>query len=510
MFELEKIQEKIMSGTWNKEDASFCVACLDKTDVLNGYANEIYLVSYGIFAYSYREYVFSMIEVCQRALECIESFADRAKLHLALMRLYFVTGFQPKIVEYGLKYAGSGYTNRSDLKSAYNCIMIAFTENGLFNEAKLYLEKMIDVTRKEPCKAGVDFWKSDIVNEFVYLDSLVYIELGLGNVKSARDAVERLELLVSEQIPHEHRNFFDIQKEFTKLYFLKYQNTNENETLQAFADYVRQLKTAKVESSGVSLCMRYFAEFLEWMFQNKRYKDVIEIGEFVTCSGLFTGNCGRIYRLMAESAKLMPGHDMEKRMQEFEAMYIKSLERERESYSRMIKTLTKEELRIVTLREAMACDHLTGCRNRSAFEREGRRYLDDHPQGTLVFIDMDHLKEINDKFGHDKGDKYLSDFAQMMEKTLNSSEVLYRYAGDEFIIMSDQSKVKMEVRMDALLKREPFEFYINQKIHKVSFSYGVVEFKEMPGDIYGLIREADHRMYLCKKENHVRLLRSIE
>ena len=61
--------------------------------------------------------------------------------------------------------------------------------------------------------------------------------------------------------------------------------------------------------------------------------------------------------------------------------------------------------------------------------------------------------------------------------------------------------------MDELLKKNPIAFRIDDHVRNISFSYGVVEFGEMPGDIYALIREADHRMYLCKKENHIRLLK---
>ena len=48
-------------------------------------------------------------------------------------------------------------------------------------------------------------------------------------------------------------------------------------------------------------------------------------------------------------------------------------------------------------------------------------------------------------------------------------------------------------------------FMLQEEARHISFSYGVVEFGEMPGDIYTMIREADHRMYQCKTKNHSRL-----
>lgn len=95
----------------------------------------------------------------------------------------------------------------------------------------------------------------------------------------------------------------------------------------------------------------------------------------------------------------------------------------------------------------------------------------------------------------------------MMKKALGNNEILYRYAGDEFIVLTNRSKIKIEVLMDELLKKKPGSFVVGDQTKKISFSYGVVEFGEMLGDIYAMIREADHRMYLCKRENHIRLLR---
>ena len=69
----------------------------------------------------------------------------------------------------------------------------------LFEEALYYLEKMIDVTRKDPAAEGVDFWNSDIINEIVYLDSLVYIKIGLGQLDDAADAAKGLEELIKNE-----------------------------------------------------------------------------------------------------------------------------------------------------------------------------------------------------------------------------------------------------------------------------------------------------------------------
>lgn len=515
MVEVEKIKEKIGSGTWSAQDATACIKeleeeyiqCLKTKNWRSDYSKAVYVVSYGVFACSYRENVFALIELCQKLLEICENSSDQACYYLALMRLYFVTGFQPKIVEYGLKYVDSGYADRNNLKSVYNSIVVAFTESDLYEEALYYLEKMIDVTRRDPAAPGVGFWEGDTINELVYLDSLVYIKLGLKQPEEAARAAEALTHLIETDVPESEKAFFEIQRDFTCLYLTMHTQPNSKEIADGFVRYIHQLQEKGLEQSGISFCVRYFAEFLEVLLSQERYSEVIEIGNFLAASELFTGNTSMIYHLMIQASLQLHAPNLQAAHAQLEQRYIEVLEQEKESYSTMLRSLTQEELRLVRLRKAMAKDSLTGCRNRGTFEREGSRYIGDHAEGSLVFIDLDHLKEINDKHGHNGGDQYLLQFSKMLEKALGENEILYRYAGDEFIVLSNRSKIKIEVLMDELLKKNPIAFQIDGQVRNISFSYGVVEFGEMPGDIYAMIREADHRMYLCKKENHIRLLK---
>lgn len=515
MIEWESIKEKIKAGTWSAQDASDCVLVLEQEMEKNladdsdrmGYIKAVYMASYGIFAYSYREHVFTMIDLCQKILTGCEEEKERALLYLGLVRLYFVTGFQPKIVEYGLKYAESKDTNRSDLKSVYNCIAVAFTESGLFEEAVVYFDKMLEVTRKDPCDAGEDFWSSDVINELVYLDSMVYIMLGLGKHEEAAGMAHRLECMIEEMVPEENKEFFCIQKEFTCLYLHMHISPDAQDIADEFIKYMERLASGEVACSGISFCVRYFAEFLEVLLEQGLFDKVVRIGDFLTTSCLFTGSCTQVYRLMLQAVGQSQDASVQAQRLDLEKRYIKALEEKENNCTMMLRTLTKEELRIIRLRKAAAKDSLTGCRNRSAFEREGSRYLYNHPEGTLVFIDLDHLKEVNDKYGHGNGDRYLTQFSEMIEAALGEEELLYRYGGDEFIILSNRGKFEIEALMNELLRKNPILFMLEDGSRPISFSYGIVEFHEFPNNIYGLIREADHRMYLCKKENHMRLLK---
>jgi diguanylate cyclase (GGDEF)-like protein len=100
------------------------------------------------------------------------------------------------------------------------------------------------------------------------------------------------------------------------------------------------------------------------------------------------------------------------------------------------------------LQEASLTDPLTGLRNRRYFSESIeadvshalRCYTDDHDPHTrdLVFylIDADHFKDINDRYGHDVGDKVLVEMAHRLSSSIRHSDVLVRWGGEEFLIVS--------------------------------------------------------------------------
>ena len=171
----------------------------------------------------------------------------------------------------------------------------------------------------------------------------------------------------------------------------------------------------------------------------------------------------------------------------------------------MVRLLTREELRIERLKVSMDKDALTGCLNRAAFDRNSRRFMKNHKKGSLVFIDLDYLKLINDCYGHENGDRYLVCFAENMKCAMDRQDLLYRYAGDEFLILSALEPEQIQGRLNEILEKSPIHFDINGESRNISFSYGIVAFEEKKGKIADLVKEADQRMYQCKSRNHERI-----
>ncbi len=132
---------------------------------------------------------------------------------------------------------------------------------------------------------------------------------------------------------------------------------------------------------------------------------------------------------------------------------------------------------------------------------------------ALVFIDIDNFKQVNDLFGHEKGDILLKEIAEFFKREIRKSDIIARFGGDEFVVLFegiDITKESIKERFERI--REEFNDYFKE--YQVSFSYGIALFPdEVPNwedksisDIQKyLIKLADDRMYkdkLLRKEKN--------
>ncbi|WP_394229505.1 GGDEF domain-containing protein [Shewanella colwelliana] len=173
-----------------------------------------------------------------------------------------------------------------------------------------------------------------------------------------------------------------------------------------------------------------------------------------------------------------------------------------------LSSMVEHELAAISL---ATLDELTGITNRRGFciladkalTMSRRRGL----CSSLVFIDLDSFKPINDQYGHQVGDEALRLFSQQMVDTFRDSDILGRVGGDEFIVLLSDSTMRSAIEaidrfnldLNKSLQREKAPYQLN-------FSYGVMEIpadSDIALDI--AIEEADQRMYLQKygkKVNH--------
>lgn len=144
-------------------------------------------------------------------------------------------------------------------------------------------------------------------------------------------------------------------------------------------------------------------------------------------------------------------------------------------------------------------DELTGLYTRKALEMVEARIISNKPtQWAAFYFDLDGLKKINDTKGHRAGDKYITDFRCILEKTFRGEDFLLRLGGDEFLVVVD---LVHEGNLAEVWKR----LLDRSRNSNVSFSTGIEVFKTSEfKSLDDIIRITDQRMYLEKKRKYAR------
>ncbi|TGG88853.1 GGDEF domain-containing protein [Geotoga petraea] len=149
-------------------------------------------------------------------------------------------------------------------------------------------------------------------------------------------------------------------------------------------------------------------------------------------------------------------------------------------------------------------DHLTGLPNRKLFEKVFMEKINNADKnGNLLgvmFMDLDHFKDVNDKYGHEIGDDLLIAVSQKIKNNLKKDDFVARLGGDEFTIILDNIEKKKD--LEYISKRlitlfdEPLSIHKN-KI-KANLSIGVSVYPDSGDNIKDLLRKSDQAMYAAK------------
>ncbi len=117
---------------------------------------------------------------------------------------------------------------------------------------------------------------------------------------------------------------------------------------------------------------------------------------------------------------------------------------------------------------------------------------------SIIFIDIDHFKEINDTYGHHIGDTILQGFASIMKESLRDEDSAFRYGGEEFIILARFSDSSQAHKLCERL-RQRIEDHNFGLIRPITISLGLCEYSE-GCKIDTLISHADNAMYRAKRQ----------
>ncbi|ESX17173.1 GGDEF domain-containing protein [Mesorhizobium sp. M0761] len=173
--------------------------------------------------------------------------------------------------------------------------------------------------------------------------------------------------------------------------------------------------------------------------------------------------------------------------------------------SDVFDTLTYRE-RYEALVEHVGRDGLTGLLHRGRFDSDGERLvavsLRTAQPLSLLIVDVDHFKSINDRFGHAEGDRVLRSIAQVLTQAAGAHDQVFRIGGEEFAILCSQPHAVARLLGENL--RQAVKACVNR--FDISVSAGIATVDETVGSLADLFALADERLYRAKSTGRDRVV----
>ncbi|MCI5227330.1 MAG: GGDEF domain-containing protein, partial [Candidatus Electrothrix sp. AX2] len=147
-------------------------------------------------------------------------------------------------------------------------------------------------------------------------------------------------------------------------------------------------------------------------------------------------------------------------------------------------------------------------RMEASFQREISRARRHKQFLGVIMIDIDHFNVFNDTYGHEMGDKVLSEIGKFILENIRDEDIACRYGGEEIIIILPGASLQNTERRAEQLRQgiESLAVKMYDEEHTVTASLGVALFPEHGTTIKGVIRAADSALYRAKEKGRNKVL----
>jgi len=170
-------------------------------------------------------------------------------------------------------------------------------------------------------------------------------------------------------------------------------------------------------------------------------------------------------------------------------------------YTRLREHYAQAQAVLASMSEMAHTDFLTGLSNRrQLYQLLGREMEYAARYGrpvSLILLDVDHFKSVNDAYGHDVGDVVLKEFAALIKRNLRGADHIGRWGGEEFLIVAPETDMDQAEQLARRL-REILQEIRLPRVGHLTASFGVATF-ESGDSIESWIKRADEALYRAKQ-----------
>ena len=180
-------------------------------------------------------------------------------------------------------------------------------------------------------------------------------------------------------------------------------------------------------------------------------------------------------------------------------------------YAAILRDVSESKKTEEELLRLAATDPLTGALNRREFtllaDREALRSNRYHHALSLLMMDLDQFKRLNDTYGHAAGDKVLQRFTTLCTNTLRNVDFFGRWGGEEFVALLPETDIEGAAVIGERLRKLVAESVLTYHDHKINFtvSVGIAQYKDGETTLDGPLGRADSAIYDAKKAGRNRI-----
>jgi len=141
----------------------------------------------------------------------------------------------------------------------------------------------------------------------------------------------------------------------------------------------------------------------------------------------------------------------------------------------------------------------------SYFNQELNRVIRYQQNLSVLMLDIDHFKRINDLYGHNAGDEVLKKIAEHLQEQIRDVDIAARYGGEEFVILMPETDKDTAYMVATRLKESIAQINYSRPEFKVTVSIGIASAPKDGTTAQELLKQADQAMYLAKRNGKNRV-----
>jgi diguanylate cyclase (GGDEF)-like protein len=167
------------------------------------------------------------------------------------------------------------------------------------------------------------------------------------------------------------------------------------------------------------------------------------------------------------------------------------------------------------LESLVSTDYLTGISNRRHLfqlgEKEFSRARRYHRPLSVLMLDLDHFKKINDTYGHDIGDETLKIVARTIKDCLRSVDGFGRFGGEEFVVFLPETEIEAAGKVGDRIRQAiaAMSIQIEEATVQVTISVGVASMTEQDQALYHILKRADRALFQAKHQGRNQVVTNI-